>query len=154
MDKLTNRGFIQNPYDICVFNKTEADGSQTTIVLHVDDMFVSNINAEHLRNLNNQLQELYGQTKYKEGEVLDYLGLRLDFTVPGEASITMDRAIAEILREAGADIKKRTTPATEQLFEVREDASKCGEDDRIYFHSMTAKLLYVSKRVRPECLML
>jgi hypothetical protein len=151
-EKLTKLGFIPNPYDICVFNKTEADGSQTTIVLHVDDMFVSNIKAEHLRELNKQLQDLYGQTKYNEGKVLDYLGLRLDFTVPGEASVTMDRAIAEILREAGTDIKMRTTPATEQLFAVREDAPTCTENERMYFHSMTAKLLYVSKRVRPECL--
>jgi len=152
VSKLTKIGFIPNPYDICVFNKTEADGSQTTIVLHVDDMFVSNLKVEHLRNLNMQLQEIYGQTKFKEGEVLDYLGLRLDFTVPGEASITMDRAVAEILREAGANIKMRTTPATEQLFEVRCDAPTCTESERVHFHSMTAKLLYVSKRVRPECL--
>jgi hypothetical protein len=32
-------GFMENPVDPCVFNKTEDDGVQLTILVHVDDLF-------------------------------------------------------------------------------------------------------------------
>ena len=34
-------GFTINPYDICVFHRIEACGSQTTCVIHVDDMMTT-----------------------------------------------------------------------------------------------------------------
>ena len=64
----------------------------------------------------------------------------------------MDHAVSEILSEVGEDIKKRTTPATDMLFTVRDDTELCTEVERVRFHSTTAKLLYICKRVRPECL--
>ena len=45
----------------------------------------------------------------------------------------------------------RATPATATLFDVR-DAPKASEQDRKYFHTYVAKMLYVAKRVKPECL--
>jgi hypothetical protein len=38
---LRDLGFEANKSDECVFNRTEADGSQTTLVLHVDDVLVT-----------------------------------------------------------------------------------------------------------------
>ena len=152
VSKLSKLGFTENPYDLCVFNKLENDGVQTTIVLHVDDMLVTSTKQAHIRALNQQLKVAYGDTTFTEGDVLDYLGMTFDFTIAGEVSITMDHAVNEILREAGDNIKKRTTPATDMLFVVRDDAQPCTEPERARFHSTTAKLLYVCKRVRPECL--
>jgi hypothetical protein len=40
-DKLLAWGFIENAYDICVFNKLGADGRQITVALHVDDLLVT-----------------------------------------------------------------------------------------------------------------
>jgi hypothetical protein len=44
------------------------------------------------------------------------------------------------------------TPATEGLFEVRANATTCTEQRRKDFHSTVAKMLYLAKRTRPECL--
>ena len=55
----------------------------------------------------------------------------------------MDHAVSEILGEVGEDIKKRTTPATDMLFTVRDDTELCTESERVRFHSTTAKLLYI-----------
>lgn len=45
-----------------------------------------------------------------------------------------------------------TTPATEGLFDVRDGADTVSEGVRIWFHCIVARLLYLAKRVRPECL--
>jgi hypothetical protein len=34
-------GFIENAYDMCVFNKFAPDGAQVSVVLHVDDLLVT-----------------------------------------------------------------------------------------------------------------
>jgi hypothetical protein len=44
------------------------------------------------------------------------------------------------------------TPATDDLFTVREDANKLSKQDAEAFHSTTAKLLYLAKRTRPDIL--
>ena len=97
VSKLSMLGFTANPYDLCVFNKLENDELQTTIVLHVDDMFVTSMKQAHIQALNKQLKAAYGDTTFAEGDMLDYLGMTFDLTVAGEVSITMDHAVSEIL---------------------------------------------------------
>ena len=43
------------------------------------------------------------------------------------------------------------TPATNDLFKVNEDIT-LNKEDKELFHSLTYKLLYLSKRVRPNIL--
>ena len=45
----------------------------------------------------------------------------------------------------------RATPASSTLFDTR-DAPLLSPDEAKYFHRFVAKLLYLAKRVRPECL--
>ena len=44
------------------------------------------------------------------------------------------------------------TPAAETLFDVRSDVEKASLSEAKYFHTYVAKILYLAKRVRPECL--
>ena len=48
MSKLTADGFIENPYDRCVFNKIGKSGNQISIVLHVDDLMVTSKSQDDL----------------------------------------------------------------------------------------------------------
>jgi hypothetical protein len=48
---LTRAGYVPNPYDHCVFNKTNNRGVQCTIALHVDDLFVSSVDPSMLNDL-------------------------------------------------------------------------------------------------------
>ena len=34
-------GYTADAYDMCVFNRTENNKSQTTLIIHVDDMMIS-----------------------------------------------------------------------------------------------------------------
>ena len=147
-------GFTINPYDICVFNRIEACGSQTTCVIHVDDMMITCKDQKHLDMLIDSIELTYpGLTKYKD-KVLNYLGMTFDFTATGKVKITMEGYIGELLK--GCEDLKGTapTPAKAELFQVNPESSDPLLDDKMRekFHSITAQLLYLCKRVRPDIL--
>jgi hypothetical protein len=62
----------------------------------------------------------------------------------------MDNCTDDILKDCGVT-EAKATPASTNLFDVR-DAPKLSAADSKYFHSHVAKVLYLAKRVRPECL--
>jgi hypothetical protein len=146
-------GFVQNPYDQCVFNKVNANGLQITVVLYVDDMMVSCEDSLELDKFSAMLRARYGADQITEhrGKILDFLGMTFDFTARGKAKVTMKHLVDEIIAGCGV-IQERKTPATEDLFETRDTVDKLGPEQRDYFRSYTAKLLYVGKRVKPEML--
>ena len=144
-------GFEQNPYDKCVFNKLDKDGVQVTVAIHVDDLMITSVSQRLVDELENHLRNKYGDITVKDGKVLDYVGMTFDFSQEGSVRITMAHCIEEILATCGVE-GTAATPATDNLFNVRDDATPATTEEAIWFHSFTAKMLYVSKRVKPECL--
>jgi hypothetical protein len=63
----------------------------------------------------------------------------------------MDGYVTDLLEHVEVRGKAKT-PATADLFTVNEEAMKLGQVDKEAFHSKTAKLLYLGKRVRPDIL--
>ena len=148
--KLIADGFEENPYDMCVFNKT-VDGVQITIVVHVDDLLVTSVEIILIDTFGRYLRSVYPETKTNTGKVLNYIGMTFDFTVPGEVRVTMEHCISDILAGSGVTAAK-PTPAADTLFDIRDNAPLAEEKDRGWFHTHVAKVLYLAKRVRPECL--
>ena len=143
-------GFVTNPNDICVFNKGDRD-EQCTICVHVDDLMITCKNAQTINDTIEKLIAEYEEVKVSRGTKHSYLGMTFDFSTLGKASITMEGYITYLLRHY--DVTKRaTTPATANLFAIAEDSPLLSSDDKMEFHSATAKLLYLAKRVRPEIL--
>ena len=87
----------------------------------------------------------------KEGPSIDYVGMTFDFSEPGKVKVTMSHCVQDILSTCGVS-GTATTPASESLFESRDTVAKATEEERKWFHTHTAKMLYLAKRVRPECL--
>jgi Reverse transcriptase (RNA-dependent DNA polymerase) len=143
-------GFEENPYDRCIFNKICKDGSQMTIALHVDDLMITNLHDENLDSFFEHLKQTYKETKIVRGQILDYVGMTFNFSVAGEVKITMENCVNEILADCGVT-QVASTPASPMLFNIR-DGEKASGDESKWFHSYTAKMLYLSKRARPECL--
>ena len=148
---LVDFGYVRNPYDICVFNKLNEAGVQCTIVLHVDDLLVTCYDERAIDELEACLRLAYPEITVQGGEVIGYLGMTFDFRVKGEVKVTMANTITEVLDGCGVTATRKT-PATETLFDVREDSPLSSEERRVWFHSNTAKMLYLAKRVKPECL--
>ena len=79
----------------------------------------------------------------------------IDMSTPGSASITMKGMERSIVEESGVEEGSRRTksPAADNIFDIDEDSPILPEQERKGFHASVARLLYIAKRVRPECLM-
>jgi hypothetical protein len=154
-DNLTSKflqaGFVKNPYDECVWNKTMLNGKQVTVTFHVDDLMVTCEDAKGVEAVERLLKHYYKDITVHRGKVLDYLGMTFDFTSAGEVKVTMKKLVDEIIAGSGV-VAERKTPATDALFDTRDDVEKLGQSEQDYFRSYIAKLLFVGKRARPDIL--
>ena len=167
---LKERGFEMNPYDPCVWNKT-IKGKQLTICFHVDDCKISHVNVRVVDYTIDWLRKEYesiftdgsGKMKVARGKVHTYVGMTLDFTESKIVKVTMFAYIDEIVQawdkacselEDGYVVvsgrKRIATAAPDDLFKVDEDATKLDQARAKAFHNLTAKMIYVAKRARPD----
>jgi hypothetical protein len=145
-------GYEMNPYDKCVVNKI-IDGSQSTILWHVDDLKISHVSAKVNDLIIAKLEERYGQEgplSVTRGKVHDYLGMTIDFSVPGKVIFKMDDYIERLLEECPEDMGgTAVTPAAEYLFKVNgENPELLSSDQADAFHHIVMQLFYLCKRVR------
>ena len=143
-------GFEKNKYDQCVYNMLK-EGVQCTVVLHVDDLFVTCREKKVIDMVLAELKEKYGETNESRGDKHNYLGMVFDFTKPGMCKISMP-GFEQTLFDNESAYKRAATPATDNLFEVCEESEKQDAKEMRDFHTKVAKLLYLAKRTRPECL--
>ena len=150
---LKGLGFSNNPHDICVFNRVEEDKSQTTFVLHVDDGLITAKNEVYINKVISQLKAIYGDLSIQRGKKIDYLGMTFDFEkYDGKCEVSMNGYIDDLLKFAGKIEGVATTPATNKLFSIDAKSPLLLTSEKEYFHSLTAKVFYLAKRVRPELL--
>lgn len=145
-------GYERNPYEICVFNKRDAEGAQCTATVHVDDLLIVSTSKDMIDQLTEGLKNRYGEISSTRGLVLNYLGMTFDLSQPGEARVSMKGYVDELLESSGMTGGART-PATDGLFEAREGAEIAAESERVMFHSTVAKILYLAKKSRPDLLL-
>jgi len=147
---LLNLGFVQNAYDACCFNRTFR-GKQHTVIIHVDDIFSTCIDNRANQQLVKALESKYEKIGVQTGKVHSYIGMTFDFSQRGKVRVTQDGYVSELL--ASEDIKTAVkTPATDALFDIDEESPRLSKSDSEHFHSVVAKLLYLSKRTRPDIL--
>ena len=146
---LRSMGFKANPYDQCVMNRTDEEG-QTTIAMHVDDLLVTSVSEATIAEVQAHLKSVYKEISVHDGQVVNYVGTTLDFRERGAVRITMQNCVDDIIAGSGAT-KPKVTPATSELFRVREEPLLEPAEAKS-FHTRVAKLQYLAKRVRPECL--
>jgi hypothetical protein len=151
--QLKKWGFVINPYDSCVANKI-INGKQCTILWHVDDLKISHVDANVVTDVINLLESEFGKeaplTKTR-GKVHDYLGMTIDYSIPGKVKFTMVDYIKTMLDELPDDMSgTATTPAASHLFDVNESAEKLPAAIGNIYHHNAAKLLFLCKRARPD----
>jgi hypothetical protein len=146
-------GFTVNPYDSCVVNKM-IDGKQCTIIWHVDDLKMSHVKQSVLEDVADRLNAKYGQETplvMHRGKVHDYLGMTIDYSEDGKVKFIMTDYVQGILDETPDDMNGfAVTPAASNLFTVREKVNKLDDARADTYHRLTAKLLYLCKRARPD----
>jgi hypothetical protein len=150
---LLSWGFEINPYDRCVANK-EIDGTQCTIIWHVDDLKISHAKPTVIDEVINMLSKEFGNEApltINRGKIHDYLGMTLDYSNEGKVIIIMSDYIKGILDELPEDMNGvSATPAANHLFEVNCNPSPLDTKLADFFHHVVAQLLFLCKRARPD----
>ena len=121
MDQL---GFTPNPYDQCMVNKI-IQGKQCTISWHVDDIMVSHVDKTVVEGIILQFNSEYGNEApltITRGEIHDYLGMKIDFSTPGQVKLMMGPYIDTFLHEIPEDLEHgpAITPVGQHLFLVNQ----------------------------------
>jgi hypothetical protein len=147
---LMHMGFKLNPYDPCVANLM-IDGKQCTIVWYVDDNKISHVNSKVVSMIIDKIEKRFGKMTVTRGKTHEFLGMDITYETDGTAKINMSRYTKESIDEFMGEIKKSSpTPATKDLFDIKENSPKLNKSKSENFHSIVAKLLYVSKRARAD----
>ena len=147
---LESMGFTINPYDRCVANKM-IRGKQCTIVWYVDDVKVSHCEEEVVDEIVKEIEKHFGPMKVNKNKTFDYLGMNVTFTNDRKIEIEMKKQIQEAIDSFGEAIQGEvSSPTPKHLFHVNDESVKLDKTKSDIFHSVTAKLLYLEKRARPD----
>jgi Reverse transcriptase (RNA-dependent DNA polymerase) len=152
--KLVEWGFTPNPYDPCVMNKM-IEGKQLTVAWHVDDLKASHIMSTVVTQFIEDMEREFGKEAPLNklcGKVYDYLGMKLDFSKPGEVTVTMIDYIKAVLHNAPKEMHGRVVmPAASQLLEVNSmNLVYLGKEKKDTYVRIVMQLLFLSQRARPD----
>jgi hypothetical protein len=96
-----------------------------------------------------KIEERFGEMAVTRGKKHVFLGMDIEFHDNGTVSVKMKEYIKEAIQDFGEDIVQSVaTPAKKDLFKTDESSPLLSQHDSETFHSVVAKLLYVSKRSR------
>ena len=149
-------GFVLNPYDTCVANKT-TDGEKCTILWHVDDLKISHVEPKVVDEIIELLHTEYGKDEetpltVNRGLKHDYLGMQINYSTKGEVVFTMFEFIKKLMDEIPEEFNKTATaPAAAHLFETDDEGGNLNKDTADLYHHLVAMLLYLAKsgKARP-----
>ena len=109
----------------------------------------SHVDSTVVTKIIKAIEEKFGDMTVSRGKSHVFLGMDIDFHADGTANIKMKEYIKEAISDFGQEItRSATSPAKRDLFEIKEESRDLTEKDREIFHSVVAKLLYVSIRGR------
>ena len=144
-ETLESKGFVLNPYEMCISNKI-IDRHQYTIAWYVDNNKISHKDQSVVTNILNMIEEKFGKITITRGKEHDYLGMKIKLK-SNSFEISMKDQIKEAIETFGEEISGIvTSPCTRHLLETREDAEQLDETKKEIFHTVTAKLLCIEKK--------
>jgi len=134
-----------------VFNRLRED-NQTTIFVYVDDLMIASKNKWDIDTAVNELETAFGSVSVNRGKLQNYIGMVFDFTCVRNITVNMIKYVEELLLYT--EVKSYApTPAEDNLFDIKYNYAVLDEKKSSKFHTIVAKLLYLSKRARPDILL-
>jgi Reverse transcriptase (RNA-dependent DNA polymerase) len=154
---LEGQGFVINPYDPCVANRT-IKGKQQTVTWHVDDLKSSHVDPRVNDKFLVWLKTTYandeiGKIKAVRGKKHDYLAMTLDFSSPGVLKVDMTSYVNRMIEDFPEELSgKSKCPWSDNLFKVEEESPKLTDDKAKIFHTFVMKGMFLCKRARQDLL--
>ena len=151
---LQGMGYVINPYDKCVANRYIGE-KQCTLTWYVDDNKISHVEKDVITAELETITEHFGELDISRGDEHDLLGMHIVLNRKEKrVEIDMISHVEEtikVIEDLGVKIDSTvSTPANKSLFLVNEDSKELDEEMSEIFHSVTAKLLFIMKRARPD----
>jgi hypothetical protein len=146
VSKLKSIGFKQSAIDECVFYK-----GQCIYVLYTDDSILA---APTDKDLDQVIQEMKdsGLDLTVEGDVSDFLGVKIDRQPNGEVHLTQPHlidSILELLNLQEDKCKVKTIPAAaSRILLGHKDSQQ--HDNSFDYRQLIGKMLYLEKSTRPD----
>ena len=135
------------------------NGKLITIQFHMDDLKLLHVDGEVLKKyvkmLNDRFRTKFQELSVNRSDIHDYLGLCSDYTHRKECYVKLTmynffKDILEEIKEKGNMNGECVTPAAVNLFTVVETSEKLSVNKADYFHRLVTRLLFASKRARPD----
>ncbi len=145
---LRREGYEHNPVDPCVMRQIVGE-RVFLLLLYVDDILILADDMEIDRLEQVFLCEFTWITIERDNK-LSYLGMLISLA-EGEATVDMTYFVEKLL-EGYTNLVMRQTPSNKSIFQVDGGAMVLPEEERKNFHTVVAKLLFLSKRTRPDIL--
>ena len=146
---LEKMGFVKNPVDPCVLNRGEGK-HLCTLVVFVDDILALSEMDSEIQSVIDDLRAEFVDVTAKISADFSYLGMHI--VMKKEViTVTMEGFVQELM-ETYEVTKGADTPATGRLFS-QPDSRLLSRLEKEMFHSVTAKLLYLALRIKPEILL-
>lgn len=148
-------GFVVNPYDPCVANRT-VDGKQHTVTWHVDDLKSSHVNPKVNDEFLEWLKSKYasdeiGEIKAVRGHRHDYLAMVLDYTSPGVLKLDMTQYVKTMVEDFPLKLTGTGMfPWSNKLFTVDPKSKKLDDERTSIFHTFVMKGMFLCKRARQD----
>jgi hypothetical protein len=137
---LESWGFELNPSDNCMAN-AQINGSQCTVLWHVDDLKISHLDPNVVSNIIPKLNERYGREvplTERHKKVHQYLGMTIDYSTQGKVMFRIDGYVQDILSQAWdnkAMSRNAVDLAAEYLFAMNNDNSPTNSARRMLTNS-------------------
>jgi len=98
-----------------------------------------------------QITGHFGELVISRGAKHDFLGINIKLRKYGLVEVEQHKQIEEVLARFGPfETHKFNSSCTNHLWNVNENAEKLDKEKADLFHSVVAKLLYITKRSRPD----
>jgi len=144
------QGYEHCPTDPCVMRKI-VGGKIFLLVIYFDDILVF-ADDEEMKDLKDAFIKEFQWIIMEVGASHSYLGMQITLK-DRNAIIDVSNFIEKLLDNCNKkELKKHSSPAGKDIFTVDEKASVLNEAERRMFHTSVAKMLYLSKRARPDIL--
>ena len=145
---LRSIGFKHNEVDSCVMMRREQRNC-VLIAIFVDDILICATSMSAVNRLVSELKTQFLEIKLSKPGNFSYLGMHI-VVKGGKINVSMAAYVEGLLKEYRV-VGSVTSPATGDLFKEGDEGLLSATCART-FHTIVAKLLYLSKRARPDIL--
>ena len=94
-------GFAPSPYDPCAYNKNASSGTHVTVVMIVDDLFITVLNEIDHEEFENNTRRKYREVKVNKEKIVNNIGMTFDIVFFRGKSLLLWRTMTALFYPNG-----------------------------------------------------